>query len=244
MAPLPTTALEVLIHAANIAPDKGITMIPQGRPDSNPERITYGQLLQHASVLSTLIQKIPGVKRDTIILLHLDSHKDNILWLWATVLSGLVPAISTPFTNDLEQRKKHLLHLKNVLHDPIVVTKDRLISEFAVIDNAFSIFTVESLTAKLQNSNVTSLAATLNCPRPSKDSLFALMLTSGSTGHAKAVTLRHGQVASALAGKVAYHGTSWEDNFFNVSGLHSSFRYSKHTLISRPLFNVKRPRAA
>jgi acyl-CoA synthetase (AMP-forming)/AMP-acid ligase II len=49
--------------------------------------------------------------------------------------------------------------------------------------------------------------------------LAALMLTSGSTGHPKAVCLRHGQILSSLAGKSTHHGTTKQDVFLNWTGL-------------------------
>lgn len=224
----PKNVLDVLVRAALITPEKGMTIIPQGRTKSTPERITYSKLLQQAAVLSRLVREIPGVKSDTIVLLHLDNHNDNIVWLWAIIAAGLVPAISTPFTNDLEQRKKHLLHLRDVLHDPVVITRENLLSEFAVADGAFATVTIESLASKVHdglpgtsdtlpsNSSPPLLEEGLSKP---SESIFALMLTSGSTGHAKAVVLRHGQVVSALNGKSAYHQTTGDDVFLNWIGM-------------------------
>lgn len=221
----PKNILDVLVRAAQVAPEKGMTIIPHGNTKSTPERITYPQLLQKAGVLSRLVRAIPGVKSDTIILLHLDNHRDNILWLWAIIAAGLVPAVSTPFTNDLDQRKKHLLHLKDVLRDPIVITREKLVSEFAVMDGSLPIYTIGALASKIQDgpleANVLSNSSAFleEGMNKSSESIFALMLTSGSTGHAKAVALRHGQVVSALAGKSAFHQTSSDDVFLNWIGM-------------------------
>ncbi|RDW70438.1 hypothetical protein BP5796_08835 [Coleophoma crateriformis] len=53
----------------------------------------------------------------------------------------------------------------------------------------------------------------------SPDDLAVLMLTSGSTGDAKAVTLQHGQLLKALASKSAYLETNSSDVFLNWVGL-------------------------
>lgn len=215
----------LLVRAAQVAPDKGIFIIPQGHTKSTPERITYARLLQQAGVLGHLVRAIPVVKSDTVIILHLDNHRDNILWLWAIIAAGLVPAVSTPFTNDLDQRKKHFLHLKDVLHDPIVISRNKLVSEFAIIDGSLPIFTIESLASQIQNgsleTNVSYISSSPLEEGLSKygESIFALMLTSGSAGHAKAVVLRHGQVISALVGKSAFHQTTGDDVFLNLSGM-------------------------
>jgi len=38
--------------------------------------------------------------------------------------------MSTPFTNDVSQRRRHLLHLQMTLDDPIILTQTRLFPEF------------------------------------------------------------------------------------------------------------------
>ncbi|KAI0182604.1 hypothetical protein EV127DRAFT_449170, partial [Xylaria flabelliformis] len=194
MAPLARNVFEVLVQAAFNAPEKGLTVLPQGW-DSNalPERLSYSQLLKKACVTSQLVKTIPGICPNTIVLLHLDNHRDNVFWLWAVVAGGFVPAMSSPFTNDLTQRKKHLLHLHDVLQDPIVITREGLLSEFAVVEKTFRIFTIESLSLRQPNNSQ----------------------GSGSTGHAKAVKLNHGQIISAIAGKAAFHQTMRNDTFLN-----------------------------
>lgn len=44
----------------------------------------------------------------------------------------------------------------------------------------------------------------LALPSPSPRDLAALMLTSGSSGHSKAVRLAHGQILAAPEGKAAF----------------------------------------
>ncbi|KAK3949500.1 hypothetical protein QBC32DRAFT_316780 [Pseudoneurospora amorphoporcata] len=223
MAPLPKNVFDVLLQAALDAPDKGLSIYPRGQTKA-PHRITYLQLLHEAVALSRMVRGIPGIGSETIVLLHLDDHQDNILWLWATVAAGLVPAMSTPFTNDLEQRRKHLAHLKEMLQDPVVITRRRLVPEFTVAEGSMQIVTVEDLRKHGEdmddvpgNGLVHSPSAT--CTSKTGDDLFALMLTSGSTGHAKAVRLCHGQIVTALFGKSRYHGTTSRDVFLNWIGM-------------------------
>lgn len=49
--------------------------------------------------------------------------------------------------------------------------------------------------------------------------LAILILTSGSTGHPKAVCLQHGQILSSLTGKSMHHGTAKHDVFLSWIGL-------------------------
>ncbi|KAK4160888.1 hypothetical protein QBC43DRAFT_358955 [Cladorrhinum sp. PSN259] len=224
MAPPVKNILDVLVRAAQTSPDKGLSIYPhmQGQTKSAPCRITYAHLLQEAVALSRVVGRIPGATAGTIILLHLDTHMHNALWLWATIAAGLVPAISTPFTNDLEQRRNHLAHLKGMLQDPIVITRKGLVPEFAVAQGSMRIFTIEDLEENRDAPAGGDVRANVDCPAAfakKHDDLFALMLTSGSTGHAKAVCLRHGQVITALLGKARYHRTTHHDVFLNWIGM-------------------------
>ncbi|KAK4143700.1 uncharacterized protein C8A04DRAFT_28693 [Dichotomopilus funicola] len=222
MAPPFHNILDVLVRAAQNSPDKGLLIYPSGQSKATkPQQLTYASLLQEAAALSQVVANIPSVTPESIILIHLDSHLHNVLWLWATIAAGLVPAISTPFTNDLEQRKKHLLHLNGVLQEPIVITRQGLVSDFAVAEGAMKIHTIEEL-GKQKQPLTEPVQPSSDCPRgfsKAGEDLFALMLTSGSTGHAKAVSLRHGQVVEALLGKASFHETTSRDVFLNWIGM-------------------------
>lgn len=53
----------------------------------------------------------------------------------------------------------------------------------------------------------------------SRDDPAIFMLTSGSSGNAKAVCLRYGQLLDALHGKSKHHGTTPDDTFLNWIGM-------------------------
>ena len=124
-----------------------------------------------------------------------------------------LPAISTPLTNDIGQRKRHLLHLETLLHHPVIITRDHLVPDFADLGVELHIRTIEDLRSCDGFHNMEK-------PRSKRQhELAALMLTSGSTGNAKAVELRHGQILQAVRGKSIHHGTKHEDTFLNWIGL-------------------------
>ncbi|CAL5868905.1 uncharacterized protein PFLUO_LOCUS3132 [Penicillium psychrofluorescens] len=216
MAPVPKNLLEALTRAARSAPEKGLSIYPPGQTEGEPIRITYPELLGDAIVLGNSVKTIPGLTPETIVLIHLDNHEDNVRWLWAVLAAGQVPAISTPFTNNLDQRRKHLLHLQEVLQSPVVLTREHLVSEFLDLPGLI-IHTVEDLTAH-QAPLLAEYISNNGYTQSPKD-LAALMLTSGSTGNAKAVALRHGQMLHAVASKAAYHGTHRDEVFLNWIGM-------------------------
>lgn len=205
----PTNLQQLLWRAAADPRDRGLAVYLPGEAKHDARRLTYSELLQLATGYAPVIQKLSNFKPETIFLLHLDNHLDGIVWFWSVVIAGHVPAVSTPLTNDTDQRRKHLLHLKKLFHDPIIVTQSHLVSDFAVLHDDLNIQTIEAL------QNRVSQQALRETICKSMDDLAVLMLTSGSTGNAKAVELRHGQLIKAVNGKALYHETTQDDSFLN-----------------------------
>jgi acyl-CoA synthetase (AMP-forming)/AMP-acid ligase II/acyl carrier protein len=202
---------QLLTRAA--ATDAGLVYYTPGTVPQAPHRLSYAQLLEEATEKSKLLHCINGTSHNSIVLLHFDSHHENIVWFWACTLGGFLPAISTPFVADAVQRKKHLLHLQTLLNQPVVLTTTKLVPEFLGVEE-LSLHTVESLVSS-ENQEV----ADIPVPVKSKNEIAVLMLTSGSTGSAKAVPLRHGQLVAAVKGKSHHHGTKQGDVFLNWIGL-------------------------
>lgn len=67
-------------------------------------RTSYRELFEAANEKAQLIQYIDGIDTSSVLLLHFDNHRDNIVWFWAAILAGYLAAISTPLANDLIQR--------------------------------------------------------------------------------------------------------------------------------------------
>ena len=202
---------QLLARAA--ASDAGLIYYAPGMVPQAPLRLSYAYLLKEAKEKSRLLYSINGISRNTIILLHFDSQHENILWFWACILGGFLPAISTPFVADAVQRKKHLVHLQSLLNQPVVLTTTKLVPEFLGVEE-LSIHAVESLIPSDHQE-----AEGILVPVNSRDEIAVLMLTSGSTGNAKAVPLRHGQILAAVKGKSEHHGTNQGDVFLNWIGL-------------------------
>jgi acyl-CoA synthetase (AMP-forming)/AMP-acid ligase II len=177
-------------------------------------RVSYSELLEDAGEKARMIGRIEGLSPASILLLHFDTQRETIQWFWAATLAGYLPAISTPFVNDTAQRKKHLLHLHTLLKQPVVLTRKRLIPEFLRVDE-LTLHDVESL----QPAPAEDALAKFAGPEKTAQDVAILMLTSGSTGSAKAVPLRHRQIVKAVQGKSAHHGTVPGDVFLNWVGL-------------------------
>ena len=205
---------ELLTWAATTHGANGLIIYPPGTAGSATTtlNLSYQELLERAKKNAHLLRDVLGSKPNTIILLHFKSHFENFLWFWSALFAGYVPAMSTPFTINAEQRLKHLFHLDLLLDSPPCLTNRVLISEFSG-QSVLRVIAVESLVAaKCLNYQDSS------CPIPEKDDLAALMLTSGSTGNAKAVCLTHKQILASVAGKSLFHNTSSTNPFLNWIG--------------------------
>ena len=205
----------------------GLLVYPPGDTEI-PSKLAYNELFVSAKHKARLLHDFAGAEDKPIILLHFDNHLETIEWLWATIVAGFLPAISTPFVNDLSQRNKHLLHLNSTLHEPLILTTARLKPEFLGIEK-LRLHAIEELQYEYNFRNGIYRPFDYSTKAAERERLFrgasaksgdsaVLMLTSGSTGYAKAVCLRHGQMIKAVKGKAKYHGNSRETVFFNWIG--------------------------
>ena len=198
---------QILRRAA--ATDAGLKIYGSG--EETYTRVSYDKLLRSAEFDALKILSIPDIAKHTIILLHFDNHSNNIRWFWACVAAGLVPAISPPMTADLAKRKAHLDHLFTLLKDPIVLTSENLLQDFAECGQ-LRLNPVETLPKA--SAKHLALAEALGATSQT-DETATLMLTSGSTGNAKVVCLRHGQIIAAMQGKSSHLDIGPRDVFLN-----------------------------
>ncbi|KAM0801214.1 hypothetical protein BDR22DRAFT_804970 [Usnea florida] len=221
----PANLYRVLEDAASSR--RGLLVYPPGNIEE-PCLLAYHDLFVSAKQKARLLYNFAAAVKKPIILLHFDNHLDTIEWLWATVVAGFLPAISTPLVNDLSLRKKHLLHLNATLHGPLMLTTTRLKAEFLGIPG-LKLHSTEELQHEYDNeigvkrpdysTKASEIETVFQGIHAESEDLAVLMLTSGSTGYAKAVCFRHGQMIKAVKGKSVHHGTSSESIFFNWIGM-------------------------
>ncbi|KAI9157872.1 Microperfuranone synthase [Paramyrothecium foliicola] len=207
----PRQNLAQLLAKASTTNAKLIFYEPNEYGDLEPVSLTYSELLADAEHKSRLLHGVECVDPSSILLLHFSSQRETIQWFWAATLAGLLPAISTPLVHDATRRNKHLQHLKTLLKAPIIITTSQLMSEFDGVSD-LRLFDVAYLKAKSGDFRI-------NAEKKHKDEIAVLMLTSGSTGMAKAVAIRHGQILAAVTGKSLMHETKLGDVFLNWTSL-------------------------
>ncbi|KAF2793762.1 putative polyketide synthase PksJ [Melanomma pulvis-pyrius CBS 109.77] len=214
-----------------------------------PEYLSYRELRNEALHKASCLRGYHGFVPGRIVLVHFRSHRENMLWFWASILAGCIPAMSTPLVNNREGRISHLAHLHRLLLDPIVITSQELMSsDFAesalrcvatevietlghasLKDNidghtspkgnidgpaeTWSDSTISSEDGMGSSNSVQNDTIDKDTPwdaqnlldqLTSLEGVAALMLTSGSTGAAKAVCLSHEQILTACKGKLSH----------------------------------------
>ncbi|KAJ5634737.1 Thioesterase [Penicillium herquei] len=219
----------------------GIIAYPEGS-NASPVQISYSQLRDWASQKAAWLLEHNEYRQGGVTLVHFKHHLDNIVWFWASILAGSVPALSPPLVNTSEGRQAHFKHLHTILEDPLVLTRSELLqSEFGEND-VLRVIPVESdrhvdskqgspINRSLSSSgedsgNGPSTSGSWNWKFPASqpvnpqlEDVAVLMLTSGSSGHAKAVGLTHEQIFAALRGKLTAIEASQDAAVLNWIGL-------------------------
>lgn len=174
--------------------------------DTSPSaarKLEYSRLHSDAQEISYIIRNVDGFTSGSPVLLHFDDHFDNIVWFWAVLLANGLPVMSSPFSNNADHRQKHIAGLSELLLSPICVTRERALSSFGT-HHPMRIFAAEGLLEELDRQRLINSDGRNNTTGSlSLDSPAMLMLTSGSTGNAKAVEITHRQALAAVAAKAA-----------------------------------------
>ena len=206
-------AFRSLGHLLQVAAQSKNGIVFAGHVDSR--RLTYQSLLdaalQNGRILAHQLQQ----RQSKIAPIHFDNHADNIEAFWSAIMAGYTPAMSVPRSADPEQRSTHLNHLSDMLEHPLCITSAvalRKTPELGVLECC----SIENIGRQRTDTVVSDTDFVRELP--AKDSPVALMLTSGSTGNAKAVVLTLKQILSSISSK----SINWKSNkssiFMNWTG--------------------------
>lgn len=178
---------DLLLRVATRYPRAGVWFLAG---DHKAERLTYPELFEAAChILGGL--HAHGRRPGSAVALLLEDAADFIPAFWACVLGGYLPCSLVPIRSDPGRWHKHLAHVNALLGAPLLLTTGALRAALPDDTAAIDLSTLRKAPAAQP-----SYEATLEDPA-------VLVLTSGSTGNAKAVVLTHGNLLASMAGKTA-----------------------------------------
>ena len=180
---------------------------------ANSRRLPYKELRDQAQTNARLLTQTLSFKESRLVLLHFGDHLDNIIWFWSVVYADCTPVMSTPFTDNIEQRQKHIQHLHTLLEDSLCITSSTSLGDFAGQANIRPVVVEDLLQGRpSERSHRHSPSSVATDPA-------ILMLTSGSSGNSKAVCLNHAQILAAIKGKASVVKLNTRNAFLNWVGL-------------------------
>ncbi|OJD14343.1 hypothetical protein AJ78_05308 [Emergomyces pasteurianus Ep9510] len=180
---------------------------------SAAQHLSYSELLRQAESNANWLHQQGFSKPGNVVLIHFDNALDTIVWYWSVLLTGVLPAITSPgmLSQNPHDRQKHLRHLHSTLNQPVCLTRQSLLAPFKEQSRECRI---DTLTIDdIQTGSCMETSPPLSFQNYPSD-VVALMLTSGSSGNAKAVPLTHHQLL------VAFHG---KEQVANLQHSHSPF---------------------
>ncbi|KAM0718632.1 hypothetical protein Q7P37_005703 [Cladosporium fusiforme] len=189
----PTTLLSLLEQAATDWPTHGIRLC-HSVTDVDGELLTYPQLLAEAKIHARLLLEQQLVVPSEPALLYFEDNYSSLIWYWATIISGAVPALLPPLKAKSIIQTKFLDHVSELLQQPHVLTSKALAANFEEPENAFKVHAVEDIII----DPLSKLDVELLDPAQGREHEAATYLfTSGSTGPSKAVEFTHHQLVAS-----------------------------------------------
>lgn len=195
----PADLSQLLWRAAEWRPLNGLRFL---HTDGREALLSHAELLDQAKRIAAGLQA-RGTEPGSKVALLLDDADDFLPAFWGTIFSGAVPVPLAPIRNDAERWAQHLAYVDELLDAPLFLSSpaySRDLSGFASVG-------IEDLR--------TGDAAAFEPHRAKPENPALLVLTSGSTGNAKAVTLTHANLLASLPGKAERQELSADDVTLN-----------------------------
>jgi acyl-CoA synthetase (AMP-forming)/AMP-acid ligase II/thioesterase domain-containing protein len=192
----------ILLGVTQLNPASGIWHVDAGGGEL--DFLPYSAVLDEARCILGGLRASGVGTRDKVVL-SLESARQAIPALWACILGGFIPCPVLPSRADADQLAAQLRGLGILLDQPWVVTTEAIRREMppAAQEATLALETLSDSapdpTAHMADGNDVAL----------------LMLTSGSTGNAKAVQLTHANLLASMTAKINRLAVTGDDVTMN-----------------------------
>lgn len=145
--------------------------------------------------------------------LYFEDNHTSVIWYWATIIAGAVPALLPPMKAASVIQTNFLKHVSSLLQRPVLLTSKAVMPAFEEPPNAFRAVAVEDilLDAVLQ----TPRYSTSDPGKGHEHEAATYLFTSGSTGPSKAVEFSHHQLIASSKIKTEANGMTAESTFLS-----------------------------
>lgn len=172
--------------------------------------ISYADLLHSASMYARRLLAA-GLTQSDVVLASFADHESHIYLFWACCLAG-IPVCPLPALHPDPGRQSILFnHLQAVFHKPTLIASAETTQKIHALVPGLKFLIPE----KLPVAAADTLDRVFPHHKPSPSDNVCFMLTSGSMGNSKAVSLRHSNLLSSIRGKIRHHGTTADSRFLN-----------------------------
>ncbi|QIX01319.1 hypothetical protein AMS68_006836 [Peltaster fructicola] len=211
----PKHILDLLKKAATA--NKGLIYLDNGISEA-PITVSYAQLLQDATDNAAKLIQAGIVTPGSIAITYFDTHQENVLWFWSVIIAGGTCAVLNPISNDLTTAAGQLDNVKHLFGETPVITSHRLSGLIA--SRSLNVKSTQQI-SKLKAFESSTAALHSACSAGGSE-ITAILFTSGSTGHSKAVKFSHEQLIASVKAKADHLG-SWGKTFMSwISFDHSA----------------------
>ena len=127
-------------------------------------------------------------------MLYFEDNRASVVWYWATVIAGAIPALLPPMKGESITQTNFLAHVSGLLKRPPILTSKDFAATFESPDDNFKIVFVEDTSPDSEHK----LGTELGDPGVGyENDVATLLFTSGSTGPSKAVEFTHAQLVAS-----------------------------------------------
>ncbi|KAF2718227.1 acetyl-CoA synthetase-like protein [Polychaeton citri CBS 116435] len=211
----PKHLLDLLKKAAST--DSGLVYLDNGINEP-ATKFSYSQLFEQAKENGALLREAGIVQKGQIAITYFDTHIENVLWFWSVIAAGGIGAVLNPLSNEPKTAAGQLENIKTLFGETPLITSAKLAPILA--EQKLNVRSTQQIKRAGLKAEAPSVDDVLALSSPSD--IAAILFTSGSTGHSKAVQYSHAQLIASVEAKADHLGSRGKTFMSWISFDHSA----------------------